>query len=113
MDGNDLIDRLTREIASEEKDFAQARAELKELGYDDDYIDYLIRYIDSKLISGDYNKVTRGLGREYFYVGLFLLIAGLAATLGTYFGLINTGNMFIITYGPIIVGLGLVIRFRP
>lgn len=113
MDKSKIIDHYTEEIASGRKDFGQVRADLKTLGHEDEYIDQVIRYIDNKLIGGDFQKVNKGLNREYFYVGLFLLVAGLISTLGTYFGFIDTGNIFVITYGPIIAGLGLVIRFKP
>lgn len=113
MDKGKIIDHYTEEIASGRKDFAQVRADLKTLGYEEEYIDQVIRYIDNKLISGDFQKVNKRAGREYFYVGLFLLAAGLIGSLGTYFGIIDVGNAYVITYGPIIVGLGMTVKFRP
>ncbi|MCE7990732.1 MAG: hypothetical protein HEP71_02080 [Roseivirga sp.] len=113
MDKSKIIDHYTEEIASGRKDFGQVRADLKTLGHEDEYIDQVIRYIDNKLIAGDFQKVGKKLNREYFYVGIFLLAAGLISTLGTYFGIIDIGNVYVITYGPIAAGLGLIVKFRP
>lgn len=73
----------------------------------------MIQYIDNKLIAEDSQKSYRRLGKEYFYVGLFLFVAGLISTLGTYFCIINVGNVYLITLGPIAAGLGLMVKFRP
>ncbi len=112
MDRGKVIDHYTEEIASGRKDFRQVRADLKTLGYEKEHIDQVIRYIDDKLISGDFQSANKRQGREFFYVGLFLLVGGLISTLGTYFGFIDTGNVYIVTYGPILAGLWLIVKFK-
>lgn len=113
MDKSKAVDHYLEEIGECRKDFGQARKEMEMLGFEPDEINMIIRHIDNELISYELDKSDRRTGREFFWVGLVLFAAGVFFTIGTYTGFIDLGNVWILNYGPIIAGLGLMAGFRP
>lgn len=95
------------------KDFGQLRKELKELGLADDEINEFISYVDNQMINEALKGTQRNSKKEYYLMGWFLLAVGAFITITTYTGVISMGNSYIISFGPIIAGLGLIVSNRP
>ncbi len=68
-------------------------------------VNTIVRQVDKQLIKAEELRASYALGKNLFYGGLFLALAGTLLTIGTYTGIINIGNRFLIAYGPIAAGL--------
>ncbi|MFY0592285.1 hypothetical protein [Roseivirga sp.] len=111
MDKSKLID-FALEEARKGRDFGEIRKELAQLGLEEKEISEVLRYVDNHLLNKALDGSYKSHRREYFLVGCFLLIIGIGITLGTYFGLISMGNNYLVSYGPIAAGLGLIVSNR-
>jgi len=88
--------------------FSEIRKELKVKGLTDEQVKVVIRSIDNKIIKEEVNKSNRSTRRQIIFMGLVLTLIGLLITIGTYTGFINIGQSFILSYGPIFGGIGLI-----
>ncbi|OEK00629.1 hypothetical protein BFP97_03520 [Roseivirga sp. 4D4] len=108
MDKKKLLDYCLEE-ARNGKDFGTLREELRAFELQPKEIDQIIKYVDDHLLNQAFSGARRSHRREYLMVGWFLLIVGVLATVLTYTGVINMGDSYLIVYGPIIAGLGLIV----
>ncbi|MBO3697635.1 hypothetical protein [Roseivirga sp. E12] len=111
MDKGKLIDYCLEE-ARKGKDFGTLREELQAFNLEPQEINQIIKYVDDNLLTNALHGAYKSHRREYLMVGWFLLIVGVLATVLTYTGVINMGDSYLIVYGPIIVGLGLIVGNR-
>lgn len=111
MTKSEIIDHYISEVANG-MDFQQVRNQLSKAGFEQEEISQMIKVIDNHLIHVDLSKSNRSVKREYFWVGVFLFSLGIISTLITFFGIVNMGSNFLIVYGPIIAGLGLMVYGR-
>ena len=86
--------------------FNEIRKTLEEKKFEDDKIKIIIRNIDNQILREETIKSQNQKAKELIYIGLFITIAGLIVTIGTFTGIINMGNSFLLAYGPILGGLG-------
>ena len=93
-------------------DFSEIRRQLKDRNIDEEGIKHIIREIDDKILSQVDELSSKSKLNSQFFIGIFLFTIGLFLTVGTYFGLVNFGNYFIIAYGPIFAGLGMMINSK-
>lgn len=100
------------EEAKNGKDLDELRKELKQFELEDDDISQIIKYVDNKLINDALTGAHKSHKKEYYLIGWFLFVTGLFITIATYIGLINMGNSYIISFGPIIAGLALIVSNR-
>lgn len=85
----------------------QVRKELKEKGYSDEDIWFIVREVDNYLIN---NRITGEQKRDLKSVkmaGMVLMLIGIGIWFGTYTGLINSGGYYILPYGIIFSGAAL------
>lgn len=92
----------------EGQSFSEIRKELEVKGLTKEQIKAVIRSIDNRVISGELSKSNKSAGRQLIYMGLVLTTLGLFITIGTYSGFINMGDSFMLSYGPIFGGVGLI-----
>lgn len=93
-------------------DFSEIRRELRDRNIGEDDIKQIIREIDDKILSQAEELSSKSKLNSQFFIGVFLFTIGLFLTIGKYFGLVNLGNYFIIAYGPIFAGLGMMINSK-
>lgn len=111
MDKGKLIDYCLEE-ARNGKDFGTLRDELKAFNLEPKEIDQIIKYVDDNLLNNALQGAHKSHRREYLMVGWFLLIVGVLATILSYTGIIDMGDSYLIVYGPIIAGIGLIVGNR-
>lgn len=85
--------------------YSEIRNELTQRGVDEEGVRIVIRSIDNKILSGEYSKTANSKKSAFFWIGLVVFLLGLFLTLGTYTGVINTGNSYIVAFGPLLGGL--------
>ena len=87
----------------------QIRKELEANNVADEEIRTIVRIVDNSIqrsaLTGSANKSFKDLT----YMGAFLMVVGAGITIGTFTGIINMGNSFLIVYGPFFGGLSMLI----
>ena len=99
------IDYFFKKIESNEIEFSSLRKRLETDGFDKDTINTIVRQVDKQLIRASEIRASHAKGKNLFYGGLLLAFVGVIITIGTYTGIIDMGNKFLIAYGPVAVGL--------
>ncbi len=112
MDKKKVLEYCLEE-ARNGKDFGALREELEALKLQPKEIDQIIKYVDDQLLNQAFTGARRSHRREYYLVGWFLALVGGLTTVLTYIGIIDMGSSYIIAYGPVIAGLGMIISNRP
>jgi hypothetical protein len=87
--------------------FSDIRKQLVFKGLSDEQIKVVIRSIDNKIIHGAVSKSNKSIANQFIYMGLSVTGLGLLITIGTYTGFISMGNSYLLCYGPILGGLGI------
>lgn len=86
-------------------EFSKLRKTLENEDIEKEEIDFLVPYIDRKLLRVAQVQAAHKIGKNIFYSGLVLSVIGLVITLGSLFGLFDSKGIGIIAYGPIVGGL--------
>jgi hypothetical protein len=96
---------------SYEPDFRidQIRKELEVENIEDEEIRTIVRIVDNSIQSRALTGYVNKSSNDLIYFGAFFTILGAAITIGTYTGIINMGNRFLIAYGPFLGGLSILI----
>ena len=101
---SDTIDHYFLEIESGNFEFSKMRSELEKKNLDAAEISIVVNQVDKMLIRADKLRGDNSLGKNLFYGGIAVSAGGILLTSATYLGFIDTGNYFIIAYGPILFG---------
>jgi len=101
----DTIKLYFEKVDSKKIEFSQLRKELESTSIEADEINVIVKQVDSRLIKADQVRAEHDLGKNLFYGGGILAIAGLLFTIATYTGFIDLGGSYIIAYGPFVAGL--------
>ena len=107
-----IIDHYFEKIESGDMEFSQLRKTLEKEIVDTEEINIIVRFIDNQLQRSAQTKVNKSTGISIFLGGILMTSIGLFITLGTFFGLINIGNSFILSYGPILGGMTIAMAGR-
>jgi hypothetical protein len=67
----------------------------------------IIRVVDNYVLSKALTNSHRAKTNELLWVGIILTVIGLIITFGSLLGIINTGDSFILAYGPLLGGLSI------
>ncbi|RKD86032.1 hypothetical protein [Mangrovibacterium diazotrophicum] len=94
-------------LKQEGMSFGEIRSRLASEGVAEEDIRVIIRLIDNQILRGDVKKSRNQKARELIAVGLVISVVGIIVTLGTYLGYINTGNSYLVAYGPVLGGAGI------
>jgi hypothetical protein len=99
------VDKLTRP----DFEFHQIRQELEANKVDDDEIRIIVKIVDNEIQRRAVSMVENRRWNALIYVGGIITAIGAVITIGTFIGMINTGNSFIIAYGPFLGGLSILV----
>ena len=101
----ETIKTYAQKIILGEMEFSDLRETLEHQGLESDEITTVVRLVDNKVLQAAKIEAENDVGKNIFYIGLFLTIMGLILTIGTLTGLIDLNGIGIIAYGPIAGGL--------
>jgi hypothetical protein len=104
-----LIDYYLEKSLTDDFQIDQIRKELEAKNIEDEEIKVIVRLVDNEMQKKALTKSSNQKSNELVYIGLALTIIGVGITVGTYTGLINTGNSFIIAYGPFFAGVSILL----
>ncbi|MCT4589228.1 MAG: hypothetical protein N4A71_15505 [Carboxylicivirga sp.] len=99
------IDYFFEKVDAKEMEFSSVRKQLEMDGFEKEEISIIVKQVDKQLIRATELRAAHALGKNLFYGGLLLALVGIVITIGTYTGLINMGNKFLVAYGPVVTGL--------
>ena len=105
-----LIDYYIQKSYEPDFEIDQIRKELEAKGVDEEEIRVIVRLVDNDMQKRELNHSHTNRSKEYIAIGAFLTFAGLSITIGTYTGVIDMGNSFLLLYGPIIGGISLMLK---
>ncbi len=91
-------------LKQEGMSFGEIRSRLASEGVADEDIRVIVRLIDNQILRGEVTKSRNRKARELIGVGLVISVVGIFVTVGTYLGYINTGNSYLVAYGPVLGG---------
>jgi len=106
------INAFVTAIANGEMQFSDVRKKLEQYDLEEGEVTVVVRQVDNEIQRKALIKSKNESGQSLFLLGLVLCVLGLVTTIGTYTGLIDLGNYYVIAFGPILGGLGLVVKGR-
>lgn len=102
-----IIDYYLEKLRTPGFEFHQIRQELEANNVDEEEIRAIVRVIDNELQRQTITKSENNYSKELIWAGAVVTILGAFITIGTYTGIINSGNSYIIAYGPFLGGLSI------
>jgi hypothetical protein len=105
-----MVDYFIGKI-NDEKDFdiSSVRKEMEQNNVPEDEIKIVVRLVDNELQRRITTKTTNTQSNELIWIGAAVTLVGAGITLGSYFGILDTGNSLIIAYGPFLSGIGILL----
>lgn len=100
-----IIDFYLAKISDKSFEISDVRKDLERNNYPEDEIRVIVRLIDNEMQRRLDADLTNKKARDLTYFGAGVAILGLFITIATYTRLIDMGNRFIISFGPILGGL--------
>ena len=107
------IDTLIEHFYNEKKngmEFTQIRKLLETKNIEENIIKLIIRDIDNKILAEEKTISHNKKAKEFIYIGSALCAIGLIITIGTYTHMFNMGDSFLLAYGPIFGGVGMILN---
>ena len=101
----EFIDYYIEKSLDPEFELDIIRKELELKNIDKDEIAIIVRIVDNDIHARVLEKSSNSKASELIWIGAFLTIAGAGLTIGTFLGFIDTGNNFVIAYGPFFGGI--------
>lgn len=94
-----------------EKDFTilTVRKELQQKGLEEPEIKAIVRAVDEEMQRQLTEQPTDKQVKMLVYVGAVLIVIGIGVYLLSSVGIIDTGQSYVVTYGPIFVGMAMCI----
>ena len=109
MDRAKIVDFYLQKINEKDFDISQVRKDLEKNNIAEEDIKAIVRLVDNELQKGLVNKPVSMAPTQLIIFGGIITAAGLIITIGTFTGLIDMGNSFLIAYGPILGGISLLL----
>lgn len=107
MDRAKIVDYYIQKIENKEFEIYQVREELTKNNFEEEEIRIIVRLVDNELQRRLHTKSNDSSSNELIWIGTILTIVGAGITIATYTGIIDMGNSFLITYGPFLGGLSI------
>lgn len=107
MDRARIVDYYLSKIDRMDFNILEIRQEMETNGIPEEEIRIVVRLVDNEIHRRLAGKSKAGKVNATFLVGAVVTLIGLVITIGTYTGLINMGNYFLLAYGPILGGLAI------
>ena len=102
-----IVDMFCNKIESGEIEYSDVRRLLERDRHSEEDINIILERIDRDLDRMATKKSEKSKGKQMVFLGLSIMTLGILVTIGTYNGIIDIGNRYIIAYGPTLGGLGL------
>lgn len=102
-----IISHFLSQIENKDFDLSKVRKVLEKENYPESEIREVIRQLDNELQRRAFQKSHRSNADHLIIVGIVLAAFGLVVTVGTFTGLIPSGNSFLLAYGPILGGISI------
>ena len=90
------------------KGFSEIRSELVAMNVKEEDVKMILRLIDDEILNEEIVKSNKQKAKELIYIGAFIFLVGFIFTVSTFVGLIKMGDSFLLAYGPILAGAGVV-----
>lgn len=107
MERAKIIDYYLQKVNDKDFDLYNVRKELEKNNIEDDEIRIIVRLLDNeiqrRLLQGSHLDKSK----EMIGIGAVLTLVGLAITIGTFTGILNMGDSFLIVYGPVVAGISI------
>jgi hypothetical protein len=107
MDRAKIVDHYLGRVNDKDFSIFDVRRELEKNNVDEQEIKVIVRLVDNELQRRIVSKSALVKSREIMWFGGVITTVGLILTLGTYTGIIEMGNHFLLAYGPILGGLSI------
>lgn len=104
-----LIDYYIEKSQDSDFEINQIRKELELQKLPDEEIRIIVKLVDNAIQKKALAKSLDSEGNELIIAGAVLIIVGIGITIGTYSGLINMGESFLIVYGPFLGGFSMLL----
>ncbi len=88
-------------------ELSNVRNELEAHNVEPDEIKLIVRLVDNEIQRQALKGANNLKGKELMYAGAALAIFGIFMTIGTYTGVIDFGNVYVIAWGPVLAGVGM------
>jgi hypothetical protein len=102
----EIVADYCKEIRSGKIAYSALREILESRNFSDDDIKIILYRVDRDLQRLEAIDSERAQGKQMFFSGIVVVILGILLTITTYMGIIDLGDRFIVSYGPVIGGLG-------
>jgi len=104
-----IIGHFLNQIDDKDFDLSHVRKVLEKENYPESEIREVIKELDNVLQLRAFEKSNRSNADNLIIVGVVQTVFGLVVTLGTFTGLIPSGNSFLLAYGPILGGISILV----
>ncbi|WP_057938304.1 hypothetical protein [Algoriphagus resistens] len=109
MERAKIIDYYLQKINDKDFDLYNVRKELEKNNIGDDEIRIIVRLLDNEIQRRLLQGSHRDRSKEMIGIGAVLTLCGLAITIGTFTGILNTGDSILIAYGPVVAGISILV----
>lgn len=110
MDRSKMIDYFLNKIERREIELDGIRKEMEKNNLPEEDIRAVVRAVDSELRNHLGHQSHQNRARQLKIMGAVVASIGILLTIGTYTGVLLSGNSFFIVYGQVIAGIGLYYR---
>jgi hypothetical protein len=104
-----IIDYYFQRINNKDFEISEVRRDLEKNNYDEDEIRIIVKLVDNELQRRNLLYTNNRKANDLIYIGGTVTMIGIIITVGTYTGLIEMGNSFLIVYGPFFGGLSILL----
>lgn len=105
MERAKVINYYLQKVNDKNFDLYDVRKELEKNNIEDDEIRIIVRLLDNEIQRRLLQGAHRDKSKEIIGIGAVLTLGVLAFTIGTFTGILNTGDSFLIVYGPVVAGI--------
>lgn len=102
-----ILEYFLEKLNEKNFDLSDVRKALEKENYPEEEIRSVIKILDNELQRQAFDKVNQSSRINLMGLGLVLVGIGIVVTVGTFTGLIPSGNSFILAYGPILGGISI------
>lgn len=109
MERAKIIEYYLQKINDKDFDLYEVRKELEKNGLEEEDIRIIVQQVDREIHRRLLQGSHRDKSKEMIGIGAVLTFVGASITIGTYTGILNTGDSFLIVYGPVVAGISILV----
>ncbi|PWJ33505.1 hypothetical protein [Sediminitomix flava] len=107
MNKSQLVDYYIDKSQHPDFQLNEVRKDLQVKNIPEEDIKVIVRLVDNEVQKRALTQSSSKKGNEIMIAGGVLTFIGAGITIGTYTGIINMGNSFLIVYGPFFTGISM------